>query len=172
MRHGELALGSQTGRATCTGMWLRPAASGTTTMAVTRYLATLGDGQPRFGPLSHRGGQGFKSPQLHESFPGQSYLHSPAVDGPRGDVRLWEPNWEPIRSRSWSRAPGGHPRRGSRTARSSAAITSPAHGASPSERCCGLGPPSCVRRRAPRRARPAWADSTRRPLRPRWRCGA
>jgi hypothetical protein len=50
--------GEPSGEPTCADMRLRPAASGTTLMAVTRQLAVPGDDWLRSGPPSHRGGQG------------------------------------------------------------------------------------------------------------------
>ena len=61
-------------------------------LSSSRYLAILSHIGRRQGSRSHRGGQGFKSPQLHPSFPGQTPLgvnSAPAVCSP--GVRFWEP---------------------------------------------------------------------------------
>src|SRR5262249_27441209 len=86
------------GEPTCADMRLRQTTSGTTTMAVTRYSATPGDGKRRSGPPSHRGGQGFKSPQLHKVFPGHRL-------GARARLSARESTGEPPYPMAWLIAP-------------------------------------------------------------------
>src|SRR5215472_17965464 len=47
-------------------------------------------------PLRIEGDRGSNPLSSTRVSPGQSYLRSPADGSPWGDVRFWEPKWEPI----------------------------------------------------------------------------